>query len=68
MARFVVECQYPEGPRREVYVTSEPTPALAGAPLRDGDDISFRGRRWRVTLRSGNVDRYVLTPLVADSR
>jgi hypothetical protein len=68
MARFVVECQYPEGSRREVYVTSEPAPALGGAPLLDGDEISFRGRRWRVRLRGGNVDRYVLTPVVAGAR
>ena len=62
MARFVVEYQYPEGPRREVYVTSESTPALTGAPLHDGDELSFRGRRWKVTLLRGSVDRYVLTP------
>jgi hypothetical protein len=63
IARFVVECHYPTGPRRVVHVTSEAMPRLAGAILRHGTEIEFRGRRWDVTLvTDADTDRWVLTP------
>ena len=66
MARFVIDCHYPDAPwSRQLYVTSEARPALTGVPLRDGGEILFRGRRWRVRLLRESVHRYVLTPLPA---
>ena len=62
MARFVLEVHYPEGTRREVYVTAATAPALNGTPLRDGTEIAFRGSRWRVRLITDGDDVYVLTP------
>lgn len=68
MARFVVDCHYAEGARREVYVTSERVPMLAGVPLDDGSEVSFRGQRWKVSLLRESVDRYVLTPVAGTTR
>ena len=63
MARFVVEYRYPDGPRREVYVTESATATLNGTQLHDGGEIKWRGRRWSVELIEDGDDRYVLTPI-----
>jgi hypothetical protein len=63
VARFVIECQGVEVPRRQVYVTSGSTPRLGGAALVDGEEILFRGRRWHVSLVPESVPRYVLVPV-----
>ncbi len=63
MARFMVECLYPTGPRRILHVTSETMPTLEGVVLRDGSEIKFRGILWNVTLHpEPETARWVLEP------
>jgi hypothetical protein len=68
VARFMIEYHYPDGPRRQLHVTSEAMPRLEGVVLRDGTEIRFRGLRWNVARRPDQeAELWVLTPVAEAS-